>query len=107
MSSLYPLRFDADLREKIWGSTDLRPFYGRKGKPVGEAWFSFEENVVANGELEGDTHVARLRQLGILPPARDERAPKSPPTIDSHTLSALPVLGLAFIRCLARAWRRR
>ncbi len=64
MSSLYPLRFDAALREKIWGSADLRPFYGRKDKPVGEAWFSFEENVVANGDLEGDTLGEVTERLG-------------------------------------------
>ena len=56
MSELYPLRFAADLRGKPWGSRDLRPFFPARSpeqEPVGEAWFSFEQNRVAEGNLSG------------------------------------------------------
>lgn len=59
MSGLYPLELSASLRPKIWGRRNLAPFFGEQAGPVGEAWFSFEENTVANGPLAGQT----LQQL--------------------------------------------
>lgn len=59
MSGLYPLELSASLRPKIWGRRNLAPFFGEQPEPIGEAWFSFEENTVANGPLAGH----RLQQL--------------------------------------------
>lgn len=59
MSDLYPLELCASLRPKIWGRRDLAPFFGEQPAPIGEAWFSFEENTVTNGPLAGQ----RLQQL--------------------------------------------
>ncbi len=64
MTPLYPLRLEGDLREKIWGATDLRPFFGVHAKPVGEAWYSHEENVVLNGPLQGQTLGAVIDRYG-------------------------------------------
>ncbi len=52
-SPLYPLKLPPSFRERIWGARDLSPFFGRQEKPVGEAWYSFEENRIANGPLQG------------------------------------------------------
>ncbi len=78
MSELYPLRLSPSWRQKIWGSADLSPFFGPGahlapetaatpeqagraigaapgGLPVGEVWYTFEENTIANGALAGRT----------------------------------------------------
>lgn len=55
MIALYPLKLPASLREKIWGTTDLRPIFGPQPNRIGEAWFHYEENAVVNGELAGRT----------------------------------------------------
>ncbi len=77
MSQLYPLRLSPSWRQKIWGATDLSPFFGPPallaaeaataeqsgpeisrapaGLPVGEVWYTFEENTIANGALAGRT----------------------------------------------------
>lgn len=43
--------------ERIWGRTSLAPFYGETGMPgpVGEAWLTGPECVVAGGEQAGKT----------------------------------------------------
>lgn len=55
MTSLYPLRLPPSFRERIWGSHDLSPFFGKREQRIGEAWYSFDENVIANGPLQGRT----------------------------------------------------
>ncbi len=55
MTSLYPLRLPASFRERIWGSHDLTPFFGKQELRIGEAWYSFDENFIANGPLQGRT----------------------------------------------------
>ena len=55
MTSLYPLRLPPSFRERIWGSHDLTPFFGKQERRIGEAWYSFDENVIANGPLQGRT----------------------------------------------------
>lgn len=55
MTSLYPLRLLPSFRERIWGSHDLSPFFGKQERRIGEAWYSFDENVIANGPLQGRT----------------------------------------------------
>ena len=53
MTSLYPLRLPPSFRERIWGSHDLSPFFGKQEQRIGETWYSFDENVIANGPLQG------------------------------------------------------
>lgn len=59
MTELYPLRLPPSFRERIWGSHDLAPVFGKQDRKIGEAWYSFDENVVANGPLAGKS----LREL--------------------------------------------
>ena len=61
---LYPLKLSPSFRERIWGSRDLAPFFGRRDDPVGEVWYSFEENRIANGPLEGRSLGEVLEQYG-------------------------------------------
>jgi mannose-6-phosphate isomerase len=55
VTPLYPLRLPASLRQKIWGARDLSPIFEAHENPIGEAWFSYEENAIANGPLRGRT----------------------------------------------------
>ena len=50
---LYPLKLPPSFRERIWGAHDLAPFYGPRADPIGEVWYSFEENRIENGPLAG------------------------------------------------------
>ena len=54
-TALYPLKLPPSFREKIWGSRDLSPLFGVQPNPIGEAWYTFEENVIANGAYRGRT----------------------------------------------------
>ena len=64
MTSLYPLRLTPSPRERIWGTTDLRPYFGEFSKPVGEIWYSFEANQVTNGSLAGRTLGSLMGEFG-------------------------------------------
>jgi len=59
LTDLYPLRLPPSLRERIWGRYDLSPIFGMQQQRIGEAWYSFDENVIANGPLRGKS----LREL--------------------------------------------
>lgn len=61
MSDLYPIKFKAQLKEKIWGGQNLKSSLNKdipKNKKIGESWeiSCVEDNisVVANGFLEGN-----------------------------------------------------
>ncbi|MBI1355686.1 MAG: class I mannose-6-phosphate isomerase [Acidobacteria bacterium] len=67
MSALYPLRLQPALKEKIWGSRRLSPFFRDRGgdqAPIGEAWYTFEEAVIDNGELAGRSLLDLMAELG-------------------------------------------
>ena len=64
MSTLYPLRLTPSRREKIWGSTDLAPLFGRQERKIGEIWYTFDENTVAAGPLAGRTVGELMRSSG-------------------------------------------
>ena len=67
MSPLYPLRLPASFRERIWGKRDLGPWFpspGPRPSPVGEIWYSFEENRVANGRFAGETLGELVERFG-------------------------------------------
>jgi mannose-6-phosphate isomerase len=61
---LYPLKLPASLRPKIWGSRDLSPIFPAQPEEIGEAWYSFEENSVANGPFAGRTLGELVEHLG-------------------------------------------
>lgn len=54
-SQLYPLLLRPDFRERVWGARSLAPIYAHEitGAPIGEAWLTGEECVVANGPFQG------------------------------------------------------
>jgi mannose-6-phosphate isomerase len=58
------LKLPASLRPKIWGSRDLSPVFPRQSEEIGEAWFSFEENRIANGRFAGQTLGELVERLG-------------------------------------------
>lgn len=64
MTSLYPLRLTPAPRERIWGTTDLRPYFGEFAEPVGEIWYSFETNQISNGPLAGRTLASLMSEFG-------------------------------------------
>lgn len=64
MTALYPLKLPASLRPKIWGARDLQPVFPPQPEPIGEAWFSYEENTVANGPLAGRSLGELVKRLG-------------------------------------------
>jgi len=65
LSDLYPLKLPASFREKIWGKRELGPLLPRhEPAPIGELWFSFEENQIANGPLRGRTLGSLMTEFG-------------------------------------------
>ena len=42
MSDRGPRRLEPSWREKIWGSTDLAPLFGKQQRQIGEVWFHVE-----------------------------------------------------------------
>lgn len=67
MRPLYPLRLQPALREKIWGSRRLSPFFRDRSAtqpPIGEAWYTFEEALIDNGELAGRKLQDLMIELG-------------------------------------------
>jgi mannose-6-phosphate isomerase len=64
LTALYPLKLPASLRPKIWGSRDLSPVFSAQPEEIGEAWFSFEENPIANGPFAGQTLGELVEHLG-------------------------------------------
>jgi len=91
LTELYPLRLPPSFRERIWGSYDLAPVFGRQEKKIGEVWYSFDENVIANGPLEGHTLAAlmaeRGRELLGESPATKNRGLSQAPSADPHSQS--------------------
>ena len=53
-----PFRIAPWFAERVWGYRDLRPWYDRiaeGGKPIGEAWLTGDQCVVASGAHAGQT----------------------------------------------------
>ena len=56
---LYPLLFEPNLHEVVWGGNQLRPYKGLEatGEPIGESWevsaVPTSTSIIANGELKG------------------------------------------------------
>ena len=80
MPELYPLLLIPTFDERPWGVRDLRPIYTKVVKePIGESWLTWNDNVIANGPLNGRTlgDVAKQyrRDLGGTAAPYDDRFP--------------------------------
>jgi mannose-6-phosphate isomerase len=71
MSALYPLRFEAILKEKIWGGKNLAELFNKVVAPnalVGESWEicdrDGDQSVVAEGALKGATLAELVERYG-------------------------------------------
>ena len=67
MSGLYPIKFEYQLKEKIWGGEKLSTMFGKNSPShsVGESWevsgVPGSESVVLNGHLKGKTLTELLK----------------------------------------------
>ena len=67
---LYPLLFEDNLHELVWGGTKLKPLKGRPadGQPIGESWeisdIKESPSVVKNGPLAGRTLGSLVQEYG-------------------------------------------
>ena len=67
MPKLYPLIFEPELKEKIWGGRKLETILGKKlppDVPIGESWEAYGGNVVAYGDYRGMTVDQLVDELG-------------------------------------------
>jgi mannose-6-phosphate isomerase len=78
MPDLYPLLLRPQFHERVWGTRDLAPFYAVEtpGGPVGEAWVTADDCLVANGRLAGRTLGEVVAETGerLLGDAEDNNA---------------------------------
>lgn len=58
--NLKPLRLLPSSRDKIWGSTELEPWFRTSRTKVGEVWFTFDENRTDDGR----TLIDLIREYG-------------------------------------------
>jgi mannose-6-phosphate isomerase len=56
-TQLSPFRLDPRFVGRVWGYTDLRPWYDRTAttEPLGEVWLTGDENIIATGPHAGQT----------------------------------------------------
>jgi mannose-6-phosphate isomerase len=64
VSDLYPLRLTPAPKERIWGATNLQPYFGEFTQPIGEIWYSFEENSANNGPLANRSLASLMTEFG-------------------------------------------
>ena len=64
MNRLEPLKFRPSLREKIWGTQDLRPVLGRVDGRTGEAWCLYDGSEVVHGPLTGRRIDSLIAEFG-------------------------------------------
>ncbi len=64
MTPLEPLKFNPRFKEKIWGSTNLAPIFGDIDRPIGEAWYTYEQNTVIGGSFDGRSIGSLLAEYG-------------------------------------------
>ncbi len=49
--TLKPLKLQPSYRDKIWGSTELEPWFRSTGAKIGEVWFTFDQNRTEDGRV--------------------------------------------------------
>ena len=67
MTGVYPLTFQPELKEKVWGGRALESVLGKQlppDMPIGESWEVHGGSVVANGPYAGRTVDALREELG-------------------------------------------
>ena len=64
VTPLEPLKFNPRFKEKIWGSTNLAPIFGDIDRPIGEAWYTYEQNTVIGGSFDGRSIGSLLAEYG-------------------------------------------
>ena len=66
--ALYPLKFQSLAKEKVWGGTRIAERFDR-GLPadrlIGEVWLLWDQLVVKNGPLQGQTLAELVRRYPI------------------------------------------
>jgi mannose-6-phosphate isomerase len=88
-SAWAPFRITPWFSERVWGSRDLHPWYDRvagSGEPIGEAWLTGEQCVVATGMRAGQTLGALFAEapealLGSAAPCSSEAARSASPLL--------------------------
>jgi len=58
---LKPFRLQSEYRDYVWGGKRLRPHVGT----TAEVWMVYEENVIAEGKLQGKTLGQATKELGV------------------------------------------
>ncbi len=83
-SAWAPFRIAPSYSERVWGSRDLHPWYDRTAKdaPIGEAWLTGDQCLVASGAQKGKTLGALFEEapealLGAHAPRAGEEAAES------------------------------
>jgi len=68
---IYPLKFQAIYKERIWGGQKLWSFFGKDlpaDKKIGESWeladVGEDKSVIVNGPLAGETIASAIEKLG-------------------------------------------
>ena len=69
-----PIRLLPSFRDRVWGRTDLSPYFPdqRPAQPVGEVWYTAEDNVTDLGPTLGEL---LARHPSVLGTGRDPRQP--------------------------------
>jgi mannose-6-phosphate isomerase len=79
-AALSPFRIEPRFDNRVWGYSDLRPWYDRKSddNPIGEVWLTGDECLVATGPHTGKTLSTLFREEpeGLL--GKNAPAPGSP-----------------------------
>ncbi|MDO4462425.1 MAG: class I mannose-6-phosphate isomerase [Bacteroidia bacterium] len=69
---LYPLLFENNFHELVWGGNKIRPMKGlsENEQPIGESWevsaIKDKESIVANGDLKGKSLTDLVKEYGSL-----------------------------------------
>ena len=65
---LYPLLFEPNLHEVVWGGNQLKPYKGLEpsDEPIGESWevsaVPSSTSIIANGELAGKDLITAINE---------------------------------------------
>ena len=85
LMQLYPLKFRAIFKERIWGGENLRTFFGKDlpgGKKIGESWeladLSGDKSEIINGALAGESIGSAIEKLGSAITGKDDFEPPFP-----------------------------
>ncbi|HEG43691.1 MAG TPA: mannose-6-phosphate isomerase [Phycisphaerales bacterium] len=82
---IYPLKFEAIFKERIWGGQALREVFGKDlpaGKSIGESWeladLPDDKSVIVNGPLAGKNIAEAIAECGAAITGKDDYTPPLP-----------------------------